>query len=52
MNNNNNNNNNNLVSIEFSVLEDHWVKIKETEKKDKFLDLARELKKKSRGKWK
>ena len=29
------------------VLADHWVKLKEIEKKDKYLELARELKKKT-----
>ena len=38
-NNNNNNNNNN-----FAVPADHRIKLKESEKKDKYLDLARELK--------
>ena len=32
--------------MEFAVLTDHSVKLKETEKNDKYLDLARELKKK------
>ena len=31
--------------VDFAVLADHWVKLKESEKKDKYLDLARELKK-------
>ena len=31
--------------VDFAVLADHWVKLKENEKKDKYLDLARELKK-------
>ena len=31
--------------MDFAVPADHWVKLKESEKKDKFLDLARELKK-------
>ena len=31
--------------MNFGVLADHWVKLKESEKKNKYLDLARELKK-------
>ena len=31
--------------VDFSVQADHWIKLKECEKKDKYLDLARELKK-------
>ena len=31
--------------VDFSVPVDHWIKLKEREKKDKYLDLARELKK-------
>ena len=31
--------------VDFAVLADHWIKLKECEKKDKYLDLARELKK-------
>ena len=31
--------------VDFVVLADHWVKLKEREKKDKYLDLSRELKK-------
>ena len=31
--------------MDFAVLADHWVKLKETEKKDKHLDLTWELKK-------
>ena len=30
--------------VDFAVLADHRIKLKECEKKDKFLDLARELK--------
>ena len=33
--------------VDLAVLDDHWIKLKEKEKKDKYLDLARELKKKS-----
>ena len=31
--------------VDFAVLADHRIKLKECEKKDKYLDLARELKK-------
>ena len=31
--------------VDFVVPADHWIKLKECEKKDKYLDLARELKK-------
>ena len=31
--------------VDFAVPADHWIKQKESEKKDKYLDLARELKK-------
>ena len=31
--------------VDFAVPADHWIKLKEFEKKDKYLDLARELKK-------
>ena len=31
--------------MDFAVSPDHWVKLKESEKKDKYLDIARELKK-------
>ena len=31
--------------MDFAVLADHWVKLTEREKKDKYLDLARGLKK-------
>ena len=31
--------------VDFGVLVDHRIKVKECEKKDKYLDLARELKK-------
>ena len=31
--------------MEFAVPADHWVNLKESEKKDKYLDLSRELKK-------
>ena len=34
-------------SMDFAVLTDHNVKLKESEKKDKYLNLARELKKKT-----
>ena len=29
--------------MDFAVPADHWIKLKECEKKDKYLDLAREL---------
>ena len=50
INNNNNNNNNNknkriFKIVNFAVPADHRIKLKEYEKKDKYLDLARELKK-------
>ena len=32
--------------MEFAIPADHRIKLKESEKKDKYLDLARELKKK------
>ena len=35
----------NMKNCGFSVLADHRVKLKESEKKDEYLDLARELKK-------
>ena len=31
--------------VDFAVPADHWVKLKEGEKRDKYLDLTRELKK-------
>ena len=31
--------------VDFSVPADHWIKLKESEKKDKYFDLAREQKK-------
>ena len=33
--------------VDFAVLADHRIKLKECEKKDKYLDLAKELKKKT-----
>ena len=36
--------------VGFSVPADHWIKLKESEIKDKYLDLARELKKKKQQK--
>ena len=33
--------------VDFAVPTDYWIKLKECEKKDKYLDLARELKKKN-----
>ena len=35
----------NKIIVDFAVLSDHRVNLKETEKKDKYLDFARELKK-------
>ena len=35
----------NLQNFDFAVAEDHRIKLKEREKRDKYLDLARELKK-------
>ena len=35
----------NLQNIDFAIPADHRIKLKECEKKDKYLDLARELKK-------
>ena len=32
-------------TVDFAILDDHRIKLKECEKKDKYLDLARELKK-------
>ena len=38
--------------VDFAVLVDLWVKFKENQKRDKYLDLARKLKKKTVGhKW-
>ena len=37
--------------VNFAVPTDHLVKLKESEKRDKFPDLVRELKKKNYGKW-
>ena len=31
--------------VDFAVPADHWIKLKECERKDEYLDLARELKK-------
>ena len=51
MNNNNNNNNNNQQKkriwkiVDFAVPADHRINLKESEKKDKYFDLAIELKK-------
>ena len=44
-NNNNNNNKQNLQNVDFAVPADHRIKLKECNKKDKYLDVARELKK-------
>ena len=37
--------------VDFTVTADHRVKLKESEKKDKYLDLARELKNGGTWKW-
>ena len=37
--------------VDFAVSADHRVKIKESEKRDKYLDLARELKNYETWKW-
>ena len=37
--------------VGFAVLADHKIKLKECEKKDKYLDFARELKKNGAFKW-
>ena len=42
---NNNNKKSTCRIVDSVVLEDHRVKLKESEKKDKYLDLAKELKK-------
>ena len=34
-----------IIIVDFAVLTDHRIKLKESEKRDKYLDLARELKK-------
>ena len=41
----NNNNKRTCKIVDFTIPADHRVKLKENEKKDKYLDLARELKK-------
>ena len=38
------------VIVDFAVPIDQRVKLKESEKRDKYLDIARELKKKKKGK--
>ena len=38
--------------MDFALPADHWVELKESEKRDKYLDLARELKKKNCETWK
>ena len=45
INNNNNNKKRTCKLVNFVVLADYRIKLKESEKKDKYLDLARELKK-------
>ena len=42
---NNNKKKRNCKIVDFAVSADHRIKLKESEKKDKYLDLARELKK-------
>ena len=37
--------------VDFAIPADHRIKLKENEKKDKYLDLARELKKCGTWKW-
>ena len=37
--------NRNCLIMNFAVQADHWVKLKESEKRDEYQDLARELKK-------
>ena len=44
INNNNNSKKENLQNCRLCRPADHWIKLKECEKKDKYLDLARELK--------
>ena len=38
-----NKNKRNCRIVDFAVSADHWVKLKESEKRDKYQDLAREL---------
>ena len=40
-----NNKKKNCKIVDFAVSTDHWINLKESEKKDKYLDLARESKK-------
>ena len=37
--------------VDFAVPADHWVKLKESEKKDKYLELVQELKKNYGIRW-
>ena len=37
--------------MDFAVPADHWIKLKESEKKYKYLDLAKELKNYGTWKW-
>ena len=39
------------LTVDFAIPADHWVKLKESETRDKYLDLARELKNYGRWKW-
>ena len=34
-----------MIIVDFAVQADHWIQLKESEKKDKYLDLQRNLKK-------
>ena len=43
--NNNNNKKRTCKIVDFAVPADHWIKLKESENKDKYLELARQLKK-------
>ena len=50
INNNNNNKKKTYKIVDFADQADHRVKLKEREKKDEYLDLAREIKKKKKKK--
>ena len=49
--NNNNKKKRTCKIVDFAVSADHRIKLKECEKKDKYLDLARELKNYRTGRW-
>ena len=51
INNNNNNRKRTCRIVDFDTMADHRVKLKESEKKDKYLELAWELKKLWNWKW-